>query len=79
MTEDDFEKYVLYGVDGKDFTPEFYSCENLCTSCKFSELFGEYCHCALNISCIGHDDKGNQIVAACGSYEQTNKKGDKAR
>ena len=70
MTDEDFEEYVLYGVDGEDFTPEKYSSEDICKSCKFSSLFGEYCPCALNINCIGHDDKGNDIVAACGSYER---------
>ena len=79
MTEEDFENYILYGVDGEDFTPDAYSYENICTSCKFSELFGEQCPCALNISCLGYDDKGGYIVVACGSYVQTNKKGGKAR
>ena len=71
MTEADFELYVLYGVNGEDYPPEAYSCADMCKSCKFSTLFGAYCPCALNISCIGHDDKGNQIVVACGSYEKT--------
>ena len=70
MTDEDFKNYILYGVDAEDFPPEAYSCENICTSCKFFELFGEDCPCALNISCIGYDDKGNYLVAACGSYEK---------
>ena len=78
-SEEDFANYVLYGIAGEDFPPESYSCEDICKSCKFSELFGEYCPCALAISCIGYDDKGNKIVAACGSYEKTNKKGGNAR
>ena len=77
-SEEDFANYVLYGIDGEDFPPEAYSSENICKSCKYFELFGEYCPCALNITCIGYDDQGNKIVAACGSYEQTNKKGGKA-
>lgn len=71
MTSEDFANYVLYGIDGEDFISEAYSSEDICKSCKFSELFGKYCPCALNISCIGYDDKGNKIVAACSSYEQT--------
>ena len=74
MTYDDYEdfkNYVMYCINENDFPPESYSCENMCKSCKFSELFGEYCPCALNITCIGYDDKGGCIVAACGSYEQT--------
>ena len=70
MIDEDFANYVLYGVDAEDFPLEAYSCENICTSCKFFELFGEYCPCALNITCIGYDDKGNNIVAACGCYEK---------
>ena len=69
MTDEEFTNYVLYGVDGEDFTPEAYSCENICTSCKFFELFGDACPCALNITCIGYDDEGKQIVAACSSYD----------
>ena len=69
MTDEDFERYVRYGVDGEDFKPEAYSCENICTSCKFFELFGDACPCALNITCIGYDDEGKQIVAACSSYD----------
>ena len=65
------EEYILYGVDAEDFPLEAYSCENICKSCKFFELFGEYCPCALNISCVGYDDKGSRIVVACGSYEKT--------
>ena len=77
--EEDFKNYVLYGVDGEDFSLDSYSYENICTSCKFFELFGEYCPCALNITCIGHDDKGNYIVVACGCYEKTNEGGGKSR
>ena len=69
MTDEDFQEYVLYGVDGEDFTPEAYSSENICTSCKFFKLFGGGCPCFLAISCIGYDDKGNNIVVACESYE----------
>ena len=70
MLDEDFENYVLYDVDGEDFTPEVYSCEDICKSCKLFEYFGEYCPCALNITCIGYDDKGNYLVAACRSYEK---------
>ena len=69
MTDEDFANYVLYGVDGEDFTPEAYSNEDICKSCKFFELFGEYCPCALNITCLGYDDKGSHIVVACGCYD----------
>ena len=74
MTDEDFAEYVLYCVDAEDFPPEAYSCENICTSCKYSEIFGEYCPCAQAISCIGYDDKGNYIVAACGCYEKSSDK-----
>ena len=70
MTDEDFKNYVLYGVDGEDFTPEAYSSEDICKSCKFFALFGEYCPCALNITCMGEDNKGNYLVAACRSYEK---------
>ena len=70
MTEEDFKEYVLYCVNAEDFLPEAYSCEDICKSCKFSALFGEYCPCALNITCFGYDDKGNHIVVACGSYDR---------
>ena len=50
---------------------EAYSCEDICKSCKFSALFGEYCPCALNITCIGYDDKGSPRVVAWGSDEKT--------
>ena len=70
MTDADFKEYVLYGVDGEDFPPESYSCEDICKTCKYFELFGEYCPCALHITCVGYDDKGNPITAACGSYEK---------
>ena len=70
MIDEDFANYILYGVDGEDFTPEKYSSEDMCKSCKFFELFGEYCPCALNITCFGYDDKGSHIVAACGCYEK---------
>ena len=70
MTDEEFANYILYGVDAEDFSLDCYSCENICTSYKFFELFGEYCPCALNITCIGYDDKGNYLVAACGSYEK---------
>ena len=73
MTEEDFAEYVLYGVNGEDFPPDAYSCKNMCKSCKFSELFGDACPCALNISCIGYDDKGNNIVVACSSYDNKQK------
>ena len=79
MTYEDFKEYVLYGVDGEDFPPEAYSCEDMCKSCKFFKYFGGNCPCFLSISCIGYDDKGNKIVVACNSYEQINKKGGKAR
>ena len=82
MTYDDYEdfkNYVLYGVEGEDFPLEAYSNENMCKSCKMFELFGGNCPCFLSISCIGYDDKGNNIVVACGSYEKTNKKGGNAR
>ena len=70
MIDEDFAAYVMYGVDGEDFPPESYSCEDLCTSCKFFKLFGGNCHCFQAISCIGYDNKGNNIVAACGSYDK---------
>lgn len=82
MTYDDYEdfkNYVMYCVDAEDFPPESYSCGDVCKSCKYFELFGEQCPCALNISCTGYDDKGNKIVVSCNSYEQTNKKGGNAR
>ena len=71
MTDEEFANYVLYGVDAEDFPLEAYSYESICTSCKFFEVFREYCPCALNITCIAYDDKANYIVAACGSYEKT--------
>ena len=71
MTDEDFANYILYGIDGEDFSPEAYASENICKSCKFFEYFGEYCPCASNITCFGYDDKGNYLVAACGSYEKT--------
>ena len=74
MTDEEFATYILYGVDAEDFLPENYSSENICTSCKFFELFGEYCPCASNITCIGYDDKANYIVVACGSYEKNKMK-----
>lgn len=69
MSDEDFEAYVLYCIDGEDFLPDYYSCENICLSCKFFEIFGEQCPCALSITCIAHDDKGKQIVASCSSYD----------
>ena len=69
MSEEDFEAYVLYGIDGEDFLPDYYSCEDICKSCKFFEIFREKCPCALSITCVGYDDKGKQIVAACSSYD----------
>ena len=77
MTDEDFKNYVLYGVDAEDFPLEAYSSEDMCKSCKFFDYFGEYCPCALNITCIGYDDKGNYLVAACGSYEKNKKKVDR--
>ena len=71
MTDEEFANYILYGVDADDFSVEAYSCENICKSCTYFEYFGEYCPCALSISCVGYDDKGNHIVVACGSYEKT--------
>lgn len=72
MTHEDFEEYVLYCVDEEDFPPDYEvcSCEDICKSCKFFELFGEDCPCALSITCMGYDDKGKQIVASCSSYEK---------
>ena len=71
MTEEDFKEYVLYCVDAEDYPPDAYYCTNICRSCKYFDIFGEYCPCALSITCIGYDDKGNQIVAACSSYDKT--------
>ena len=59
----------------EDFPLEAYSCEDICKSCKFFEYFGEYCPCALNISCIGYNDKAIHIVVACDCYEKNFKKG----
>ena len=73
MTDEDFKEYVLYCVDAEDFPPDAYSSEDMCKSCKYFELFGEECPCFLSISCIGYDDKGNNIVVACGSYDKKQK------
>ena len=70
---EDFKNYVMYCIDENAFPLEAYSSENICTSCKFFELFGDACPCALSISCIGYDDKGNKIVAACSSYDKKQK------
>ena len=72
---EDFKNYVMYCIDENDFPPDYEicRCENICTSCKFFELFGDACPCALSISCIGYDDKGNKIVAACSSYDKKQK------
>ena len=70
MIDEDFANYVLYGVDEEDFALEKYSSEDMCKSCTLFALFGEYCPCALHITCFGYDDKGNNIVAACGCYEK---------
>ena len=68
-----FYHYVMECIDDEDFPPDYEicRCEHICTSCKFFELFGEECPCALAITCIGYDDKGKQIVASCSSYENT--------
>ena len=33
MSDEDFEAYVLYGIDEEDFLPDYYSCEDICKSC----------------------------------------------
>ena len=67
-----FYHYVMECIDDEDFPPDYEicMCEHICTSCKFFELFGEGCPCALSITCMGYDDKGKQIVASCSSYEK---------
>ena len=68
-----FYYYVMECIDDEDLPPdnEVCMCEDLCKSCKFFEIFGEGCPCALAITCMGYDDKGKQIVASCSSYENT--------
>ena len=38
MTDEDFERYVLYGVDGEDFPPEAYSVEVMRKSVDIMEI-----------------------------------------
>ena len=68
-----FYHYVMECIDEEDFPPDYEvcSCEDICKSCKFFEIFGEGCPCALAITCMGYDDKWKQIVASCSSYENT--------
>ena len=72
MDNDYFYEYVMECIDLQGSNEELFSVQHLCDTCSnnlHSEC-GDDCYFWMDIKSTAHDDKGNNIICSCDSYNK---------